>query len=214
MRPYGWVLGAAAFFAAAPAEAGIITFNLNSPPGTLGATQTYTVGGATITAHGYTGLGSPHLTPTQLFGKNQGGDESGLGLVGASDHEIEHRNGGLIQFDLAALLNSRFSDGQIKIGSVQEGEGFDLYGSNTLGDPGAKLMSFGTLNDQFFDIPGFGSYRYLGVAAAHADVLVEALAVDPATVVPEPATLTLCSLGLGGFAAVAAWRRGRRVGAA
>src|SRR5258706_14564599 len=59
------------------------TWNFNVPSGALGTTQTYTADGITITAAGFTSTAA--LTAgsanANLFGKNLGGDESGLGLV-------------------------------------------------------------------------------------------------------------------------------------
>ena len=59
------------------AQAATVTWDLGSPSGLLGNTQTYTAGGATISAAGFAGSFS---SPTALFGKALGGDESGLGL--------------------------------------------------------------------------------------------------------------------------------------
>src|SRR2546429_5466110 len=58
------------------------TYNLSSPSGVLGTTQTYTMRGpggpVTITAKGFTG---GFASPVNLFGKNDGGNENGLGLT-------------------------------------------------------------------------------------------------------------------------------------
>ena len=55
-----------------------VVWDLSTPSGLLGTTQTYTAGGATISAAGFAGSFS---SPTALFGKALGGDESGLGLA-------------------------------------------------------------------------------------------------------------------------------------
>src|SRR5258708_2632414 len=72
----------------APAKAAVVTWNLNSSTGTLGNSQTYTASAITITAAGFTGPG----TATALFGKNDAGDEKGLGLNIGTDHEINLTN--------------------------------------------------------------------------------------------------------------------------
>jgi hypothetical protein len=58
------------------------TYNLNSPSGVLGTTQTYTMRGpggpVTITADGFSG---GFASSVNLFGKNDGGNENGLGVI-------------------------------------------------------------------------------------------------------------------------------------
>jgi hypothetical protein len=92
---------------AIPIAACTCTFDLSSPSGVLGTSQTYTMPGpggpVTITAEGFLGVTrtyfytnvGPNLifitgagftddglaTPVNLFGKNDGGNENGLGLA-------------------------------------------------------------------------------------------------------------------------------------
>ena len=67
------------------------------------------------------------------------------------------------------------------VSSLDPGEAFDIYGSNTLGSLGTKISLGGgpygdTNNNNFVNIPNFGSYRYVSVVAAIDDVLPWALA--------------------------------------
>src|SRR5271167_2711036 len=97
-----------AFFAAVAlvctvaAHAGTVTFDLSMPNGPLGSSQMYTAGPFTITAFGFDGSGNP----TDLYGKNLGMDETGLGLVNdpSGQHEISGMN--YIQLDLTSLLHN------------------------------------------------------------------------------------------------------------
>src|ERR1700738_847359 len=91
---FACALGASVSVLAIP-TASAITWNFNVPssPPMLGTTQTYTVGGVTLTAAGFSSaaaLGLPAGPDVNLWGKNLGGDENGVGLVNdpTGDHEI------------------------------------------------------------------------------------------------------------------------------
>jgi len=77
------------------------TINFNTPTGDQGTTPTY--GGVTATAYG---PGTQHL-----YGKNDGGDEKGLGLTSDPSGDLEIVNGQFIQLDVSAWgpLQSRLS---------------------------------------------------------------------------------------------------------
>jgi hypothetical protein len=183
-------------FVASSAWATLVTWDLN--PGGLDASvgstsKTYTVAGYTITANGYDnngGIGTAH----ELFFKNAGGDEIGLGLVNTPNNELQVANGTPLQFiqlDLTSILAQGFTNGKIEIGSVQAGEQFNLFGSNTLGSLGTKLNStpYGTsVDDQFVSVPNFGTYKFISVVAAAFDVLPVAF---QATIVPIPEAASL-----------------------
>jgi hypothetical protein len=178
-------------FAASSAWATLVTWNLNpnglnQPVGS--STQSYTVSGYTISASGYdnnNGIGSPH----SLFFKNGGADELGLGLVGTFNNELQVSNGTPLQFiqlNLSSILAQGFTNGQISVGSVQPGESFFLYGSNTAGTLGVQLnnTAFGnSVDDTFVNVPQFGSYQFISVVSGTFDVLPVAF---QATVVPIP----------------------------
>jgi hypothetical protein len=192
-----------------PARADVVQLGFTNPAGVMGPVHTYTVNAINITALGYTGVTSPSQpgTPTNLYGKTAGGDESGLGLAGRSDFEIEP--GDFIQLDLRDVFQHMSVTGvQIAIGSVQSGEFYDVYGSNQQGVEGDKLISKGTLDDVLFSLPNLGQYGFYSISAPSGDVLLNGLTItgtpngipsgapDP---VPEPASLALLSVGLGGL---------------
>jgi hypothetical protein len=183
---------AIALFAASPAWAVLVTWNLNpsganAPVGS--SSQNYTVSGYTITARGYdnnAGVGIAH----NLYFKNLGQSERGLGLVGTPNNELQvGANGSPLQFiqlDLSSILAQGFTNGQISVGSVQSGESWFLYGSNTLGSLGVQLnaTAFGSSTDeQFVNVPNFGTYHYISVVSGSVDVLPVAF---QASVVPIP----------------------------
>ena len=165
-----------------------ITWNFNNPAGALGTLQTYTVDGITVTAYGF----SSQNHGTDLFGKNDGGDEVGLGLKNFSDHEIG--GSGFVQLNVSQLLG-QFDGGFLTIGSVQKGETYDIWLSNTLGQLGTEIVSNGKLDDKEFSINLLQGSPYVGISAGRSgNVLVSSLSVDQNA--PEPASLALFGSGL------------------
>ena len=179
---------------ASSAWATLVTWNLN--PDGLNAdvgssSHDFTVSGYTITARGYDTPSTPH----ELFFKNGGGDEIGLGLVNTLNNELQVDSNGnplnSIQLDLRSILLQGFTNGKIEVGSIQSGESFNLYGSNTLGNLGTKLNStpYGSaFDDQFVSVPNFGTYQFISVVAATLDVLPVAF---QAMIVPVPEAASL-----------------------
>jgi len=184
----------------------------NAPVG--GSSHTYTSSGFSITAYGFdnhSGIGTAH----DLFYKDQspigGAVEMGLGLVNTLDNELQ---AGLhfIQFDFTAALAAGMMNGQLSVGSIQPGESFVIFGSNTLGVLGTQVSTlFGSsVDNQFVGIRNFGQFNYYSVMAITYDVLPVAVRADlPA--VPEmnaliPITALLVVLGTTGV-----WQKRRRL---
>ncbi len=149
--------------------------------------------GYTITAYGYDNNGGTGIA-RELFYKNAGSDEIGLGLAGVLHNELQVSNGNPLQFiqlDLTSILAAGFFNGQISVGSVQTGELFDFYGSNALGVLGTKLNSSSydsSQDDQFVSIPNFGTYKFISVVAAAVDVLPVAFRAE-ITPIPEATSI-------------------------
>ncbi|MBV9008960.1 MAG: hypothetical protein JO354_07320 [Verrucomicrobia bacterium] len=175
-------------FGATQAKATLVQWNLNpsSLNGPVGSsTYSYTQSGYSISATGYDNPTTTH----DLFFKNGGGDETGLGLVNTLDNELQVNNGvpaNYIQLNIQSLITSGFYDGKIEVGSVQPGESFNLYGSSSAGTLGTLLGTYGNSADaQFVAVPSFGNYNYVTVTAAVADVLPIAFQANICTPVPE-----------------------------
>lgn len=143
---------AMAMFAAVPAFAGSVTFNFGGPDTALGATQSYMSGGATITAYGFECSAiSPsstatlsNCTGTDLFAKNDGPAETGLGLAGQGSGENEIGWDGpnadfVLGLDVSSLFKLGATSMTLSFGSVQPGEAYAVlgYGMNPFlsGDP-------------------------------------------------------------------------------
>ncbi len=195
----GRILGGSIFvclFVASSAWATLVTWDLN-PGGNNGAvgssSHTFTSSGYNITAYGYT-VGTPN-TPLGLYFKNQGPDETGLGIVGQADNELQGNGSSALQFiqlDVSSILAQGFTNGQLEIGSVQaaSNDTFVIWGSSSLGDPGQQIGGvYNSSSDLvFLSIQDFTSYNFISVGALSGDVLPVAFRATLAAV-PEMSAL-------------------------
>jgi hypothetical protein len=183
-------------FALQSASAVLVTFDLNptNANGSAGSSsQTFTSGGYSLTAYGFDQVSGPDTGHT-LFYKDALPDH-GLGLTDTPHNELQVNSDGslphYIQLDLTSLLAAGFTNGQLKISSVDPGEAWDVYGSNTLGSLGTKLnaTAFGSsTNNTFVSIPNFGSFKYISIGANADDILPWAFQAN-VTPVPEAGSL-------------------------
>jgi hypothetical protein len=196
---------AAALFCASSSWASIV-WDLNPTNANASAgsnTQVFTSSGFQITARGYdnnAGFGTAH----NLFFKNippiNGAGEHGLGLTNTTDNELQLTAQGavanFIQLDLTSILMQGFVNGQVKVGSLQSGESFQLFGSNTQGTLGTAIGTpFGSaFDDQFVPIPGFGLFKFISIAAASVDVLPVAFEADVPAIPEMNAILPIAAL--------------------
>jgi hypothetical protein len=129
-----------------------------------------------LTAYGYKNDG----TPTSLWTKNDSSTESGLGIASDRDHEINTST--FIQLDVTQLVAAGFTNAKITLNSVQSGETFEIYGSNSLSNLGSRLLGPSSTSNTLISMPGYGTYKYIGVRAANANIILGALAfTSPAT---------------------------------
>jgi hypothetical protein len=237
------VVLAVILFGLAPATAGTINFDFCAIPGSncvvpsasedssLGTTDSFTVSGLTIHAAGFGGTSSGGAnistgSTVNLWAKNGGGDETGLGLANdpSGDHEISGSfcwqncaPTNLIEISLPAP-ESKFS---FQMGSSTSGEGWLVYGSNSPSS-GFVLVDSGTDENSHTltgTTPGLndGNYQYYYFAFNWADydwnngnnVLLENVDFNVSST-PIPGTLPLLATGLVGLFAL---RRKRKVAA-
>jgi hypothetical protein len=170
----------------------VITWELN-PSNTNGAAGSsslvLTQSGFSITARGYDNVPGAD-TLHELYFKSQpqsgGGTERGLGLVGTLDNELQTSGGtpvNYIQLDLRSILAQGLSNFQISVGSIQPGESFLLFGSNTQGQLGTQIGGAlgSAFDDQFVSVTN--TYQFVSIAAGALDVLPVAFR---ATMTPVP----------------------------
>lgn len=201
------------------------TWNLSNPNGEQGNTKTYfdTTNTVSLVARGYVTTSGPvspalgqtwgpgglysfstgTITRKNLYGKNEGAGETGLGLAGLSSNEIQHKS--FIQLDMANAKAAGYTNLTMLVGSIQADEGYFLWGSNTVGVPGTLLRTkVGLPETDTFSVPQFNTYRYFSVSAtpivaggSSSDILIENGLVAS---VPTPGAAGL--LALGGLVAV------------
>jgi hypothetical protein len=177
-----------------------------------GQSVTYTLNGLSVTLTAF-GLNNASGSPVQLYGKNQGPGETGIGLTNdpSGEHEIYYREG-FIQIDLSGIPSADLVS--LSFGSTTGGEEWKVDGTNTAGTllsitpPGSSVgtgFTNGSLtltgHDRYYDVfeisqPGWGD---------GGNILLSSLTV---TSVPEPATWGLMIAGV--FCIGAAMRRQRR----
>jgi hypothetical protein len=126
---FACVLGVSFALLSVP-TASAVTFNFNIPSGALGTTQSYMSEGGTVTAAGFSSpaallAGVPNVN---LFGKNAGAGEMGLGLVNDPSMENEIAGTSLIRLALGPGLTAPFS---FRMNSTTGGETWRVSGSNS-----------------------------------------------------------------------------------
>jgi hypothetical protein len=146
-----------------------------------------------------------------MFGKNDGGDENGVGIASdpSGDNEIWGAASTAIILDVSDLLANNVTEAQFFMGSTTNGESWVIFGSND----GVTFGELLTGNNELTwnDLPDWGSFtEYAFTAGGEGqNVLLGGLSLTQS--VPEPATWAMMLLGFGAMGV--AFRRRKRTAA-
>jgi hypothetical protein len=201
-----------------PVQASTVAFNWVTPANentVLGLSYSQTSNGITLTAYGLTApsnLTQPATAGPDLYAKNGGAGETGLGMATdpANDHEISAALHDGIQVDFAqAIAAAPKSPAAMMISSAQSGEGWEIYGSNTLLTVGQELASGWGSNSNptvTVNLPDWGEYTYYTLLATgatpcdtDANILLGTVTINRTTTVtstPEPGSLLMVGSAL------------------
>lgn len=191
-------VGASFCFAAPTFADSTSSFSFDSTLGTLGTSATLTSGGLSLVATGYS---APGMT-TDLFAKNEGPSEFGMGIASGADREITGTS--FIQLNLTQVLSSNPSSVMLGIGSIQNPDTYSVWGSNTAGSLGALLASNQTAGS--FNLSSFGQYDYISITSPNGGtVLIDGLTVTTpnGASTPEPGSGELLVAALAAVAGLA-----------
>lgn len=173
------------FLSAAPVLADSTQFTFTGTLGDIGpGPVTFTAGSLSLTATGW----SAPSTPADMFAKNTGPDEMGLGLAAEPQHEISGTM--FIQLNIANILAANPSAGSVSLESITGSDTYAVWGSHTAGVLGTNL---GTgLTGPSFTLPDLGMFQFISISAPTGNVLLHDLDVTT----PEPSSASMLLLGL------------------
>jgi len=173
---------------ATQAKAVNFTFQENGSNIDLGPTSTFTSGGFSLTASGFLTAGGT----TNLFAKDLGGTETGLGTVSdpSGQHEIVTTN--FVQLTLPTTPPSNFS--MVLLTSVQPGESAQVFFTTTPGTlAGATLIGTVSNANGSISIPAGDQTGFIDITAGAANVLLAGAQIT--TSVPDGGS-TVALLGV------------------
>ena len=172
----------------------IYTWTFSGANTDLGPTSLFTNNGISILASGFVSNG----VAGDLYGKNLGGNEIGLGMNAdpTGDHEI-YLGTDFIQLDLTNVLAQNIGNLQIMMDSSTGGESWRVYNTASAGTlVGATTLLNGS-NQSLHSISP--TLKYLDIVVTgpspHGNVLLSQ--ITGTSSVPEPSSVVTMLLGLG-----------------
>jgi hypothetical protein len=185
MRRFVVTIFALTFSLSSAALADIIVFD--SPTGDLGLMHMYNLLGTTIT------VSAQGTNSGDLFGKDGGTGEQGLGLTSDPSGEHELIPGPFIQVDLTNLINTGISTVSFDFNSVQSGEAWQVFNCGTSGVLCGTSVGSGTSNLGTSVSGLVAADPFLDFTSTSGNILVHSLT---AIAIPEPQSFNLVFAGL------------------
>jgi hypothetical protein len=172
-----------------------VTFNFqeNGSNLDLGPTSTFTESGISLTAAAFLNTGAT----TDLFAKNLGGDEIGLGTTADPTGQHEIITTDFIQLTLPTTPPSNFK--MVLLASVQTGEQAQVFFTTTPGTlTGATKIGDISDHDGSVNIPAGDQTGFIDITAGKANVLLSGAVVS--TTVPDGGSaVALLGIALAGI---------------
>ncbi len=178
------------------------TIVFSNPSGDLtSTTHTYIFDGQNLLATGFNG--------GDLYGKNSGTDEKGLGLVNdpSGDHEIWHKTRGaqdFIQLDLLNLINAGFTKFMFQMGSTTGTEEWQVTACSTAGASGsgpcaANGSTLTGTDEGVHSVPVnlSATNHYLDFSSNNGNLLLGSIQATRPVSTPEPGSGVLLLSGIG-----------------
>ena len=187
-------------------QANAVTFDFQSSGSNLnlGTTETFTVGGISLTASGFLTNG----TPTDLFAKFTLGNpsETGLGTTHDPSGQNEIVTDDFVQLTLPTTPPSNFS--MVLLASVQGGESAKVYFTTTPGTlTGATLIGTITNADGSVTIPAGDQTGFIDITAGAVNILLASATIST----PDSGSaVALLGIALAGIEGVRRVLRARR----
>jgi hypothetical protein len=178
--------------------------SFDSPTGDIGSTtHTYTLDGISIVATAFDG--------GDLFGKNSGVGEQGVGLAAdpTGQHEIFATTGtrDFIQLDLLNLINAGFTNFEFQMGSTTGAETWQVTACSTAGIPGSGPCAANAFTEtgstetiQIAPANLSATNHFLDFSSLNGNVLLGQIAATPT--VPEPSSFMLLLTGIVALAGI------------
>jgi hypothetical protein len=187
LSKFGLLLLGVCLLSAAPVFAdSTTTFTFIGTLGPVASPTTFTAGSLSLVAAGYL---SPGME-TGMWAKNRGPGEAGLGIASEPQHEIAGTQ--FIQLDLTNILAAHPSSIVLSVQSIQAGENYNVWASNSAGMNLTQLGANQT--GATFNVILPPGDNFVSLVAGAGNVLLDD--VDVTTPTPEPSSAGLLLFGL------------------
>jgi hypothetical protein len=192
LSKFGLLLLGVCLLSAAPVFAdSTTTFTFIGTLGDLPSPTTFTAGSLSLVATGYLsgGVSTPGVS-TDMWAKNGGPNEQGLGIASEFQHEIAGTQ--FIQLDLTNILAANPSSIVLSVQSIQAGENYNVWASNSAGMLGTEIGM--NQSGATFNVLLPTGDNFVSLAAGTGNILLDD--VDVTTPTPEPSSAGLLLFGL------------------